>query len=233
MKSCEYNPIQETTPQARIRVIARLRGPISKAATPFIKPSLSPCKSPSSRRPSSKSPISKTRSKNVSKSPTQQSTSPTSTAPSAQLGLSETTKYTIFTNKHPSNTIVVTSKPITGKTINDTFKKTNDLYEFSKTILKDSSLIEYDKVYNESVTLDVVYNDTVKENISNLFHGKNACVLLFGPMDGGKSYLLRGAADQKSNEPGLLSRAVNDLFNLVDLTKQANHAGSKVSHFKT
>lgn len=230
MKSCEYNPIQETTPQAHIKVITRLRGPISKS-TSFPKPSLSPSKSPSSRKASSKSPISKNRPKNTSKSPSQQSTSPTSTAPSVQIGLNETTKYTIFTNKHPSNTIVITSKPITGKTINDTFKKTNDLYEFSKTILKDSSLIEYDKVYNESVRLDTIYNDTIKENISNLFHGKNACVLLFGPMDGGKSYLLRGAADQKSNEPGLLSRAVNDLFNLVDLTKQANHVGSKVSYY--
>jgi hypothetical protein len=50
--------------------------------------------------------------------------------------------------------------------------------------------------------------------------GKNSCFLLFGPCDSGKSFNLRG--DTNSSETGLLGRCMQDLFNLVEISKQAN-----------
>lgn len=50
--------------------------------------------------------------------------------------------------------------------------------------------------------------------------GKNSCFLLFGPCDSGKSFSLRG--DNNSSETGLLGRCMQDLFNLVEISKQAN-----------
>ena len=150
---------------------------------------------------------------------------------SPSTSLNETTKYTIFTcTPHPSNTLIITSKPITGKTISETFKTTSDLHEFSKTILKDTTLLEFDNVYNETHSLNTIYTDHIKDKISNLFNGRNACVLFFGPTDSGKSYLLRGGCEQKSTESGLLSRAVNDLFTLIDLTSQTNNQSNNKPH---
>ena len=138
-------------------------------------------------------------------------------------GLDSDSKYTMFTSKNPSNLLIVSNKPITGKAINENFITKNDLYDFSQSILKETSLLEFDKVYNEISSIDKIYNENIKDNITNLIHGKNSCIFFFGPIDSGKSYLLRGSADQKiNNEQGLLSRAIIDIFSLVDLSKQAN-----------
>ena len=119
-----------------------------------------------------------------------------------------------------ANLLIVSSKPIKGSSINETFITKNDLYDFSQSILKETSLLEFDKVYNEISSIDKIYNENIKDNITNLIHGKNSCVFFFGPIDSGKSYLLRGSADQKiNNEQGLLSRAIIDIFSLVDLIK--------------
>lgn len=42
--------------------------------------------------------------------------------------------------------------------------------------------------------------------------------MFFGPKDGGKSYTLRGG---DPSDGGLLSRALQDLFNLNEISKQA------------
>ena len=191
--------------QSNIKIITRLRGPTIKPHNPLpnTKPSPSQIQLPSS---------------------------PTSSLTS----LNETTKYTIFTcTSQPSNTLIITPKPITGKTISETFKIPSDLHDFSKTILKDTTLLEFDNVYNEAHNLTTIYTDHIKDKVSNLFHGRNACILFFGPTDSGKSYLLRGGTDQKHNEQGLLSRAVNDLFTLIDLTSQTNnqHNTPQYTHY--
>ena len=108
-------------------------------------------------------------------------------------------KYTIFTSKQPSNLLIVSNKQITGNSINENFITKNDLYDFSQSILKETSLLEFDKVYNETHSLEKIYNENIKDNITNLIHGKNSCIFFFGPIDGGKSFLLRGSADQKIN----------------------------------
>ena len=199
-----------------IRIITRLRGPQNQISNQLINPeskitsSKSPNKKiqPQKKTTTSKSPISKKQ----------------------NIGLNPDTKYTIFTSKQQSNLLIVSSKPIKGSSINETFKTKNDLYDFSQSILKETSLLEFDKVYNETHSLEKIYNENIKDNITNLFHGKNSCILFFGPIDSGKSYSLRGSADYKNNEHGILSKAINDIFSLVELTKQANQ-NEKINSF--
>ena len=198
-----------------IRIITRLRGPSNQISKELFQPqpNIISSKTPNKKNQtqkkiSSKSPISKKQ----------------------NLGLNSETKYTMFTCKQPSNLLIISSKPIKGSSINETFITKNDLYDFSQSILKETSLLEFDKVYNETHSLEKIYNENIKDNITNLFHGKNSCVLFFGPIDGGKSYSLRGSADTKNNEHGILSKAINDIFSLVELTKQANQ-NEKINSF--
>ena len=107
-------------------------------------------------------------------------------------GLTETLLYTIFTSYQQSNLLLVSSKPIEGGTINQAFQTKNDLYDFGKNFLKESALFEFDKVYNESNSIDIIYKDLIKDNISNLFQKKNSSIIFYGPIEAGKSFLVRG-----------------------------------------
>ena len=140
-----------------------------------------------------------------------------------QKGLKENLSYTIFTSYNPCNVILVSTKPIEGATINQAFLTRNNLFDFGKNFLKESALFEFDKIYNETQSIDLIYKDLIKDNISNLFQKKNSCILLYGPIDGGKSFLLRGGATLKGNESGLLSRGIRDIFRLISLYNQANN----------
>ena len=203
-----------------VKIICRLRGPIkSKSTAKKTKKIIA--KSPSSKIVKStknKTKNSKSKSPNIHPQPT------------INLNIDEQTKYTIFTTKNPSNTLIISNKPIKGSSINQTFITANDLYDFNRTILKQTSLLQFDRVYNETAPLNKIYIDYVKENVGLLFHGKNSLNIFFGPIDGGKSFLLRGSPNQKLNEPGLLSRAMNDIINLVDVNKQSN-LNSKINEF--
>ena len=140
----------------------------------------------------------------------------------SKKGLTESLQYTIFTSYQPSNLILVSSKPIEGGTINQAFQTKNDLYDFGKNFLKESALLEFDKIYNESNSIDLIYKDLIKDNISNLFQKKNSCILLHGPIDSGKSFLLRGGNTQYGGESGLIYRGIRDIFRLISLYNQAN-----------
>ena len=142
--------------------------------------------------------------------------------PSNKKGLSETLLYTMFTSYQPSNLMLVSSKPIDGGTINQAFQTQNDLYDFGKNFLKESALFEFDKIYNESNPIDIIYKDLIKDNISNLFQKKNSCILFYGPIDSGKSFLLRGGSTSYGGESGLLYRGIRDIFRLISLYNQAN-----------
>lgn len=106
--------------------------------------------------------------------------------------------------------------------INETLATTADLYEYSYSILKNATLLEFDRVYNETHKLDTIYNENIKESVSNLFNGKNSCCILFGPTESGKSYTLRGPCDNRSNEYGIIGRVIQDVLNLVELSKQTS-----------
>ena len=142
--------------------------------------------------------------------------------PSNKKGLTETLLYTMFTSYQPSNLMLVSSKPIDGGTINQAFQTQNDLYDFGKNFLKESALFEFDKIYNESNPIDIIYKDLIKDNISNLFQKKNSCILFYGPIDSGKSFLLRGGSTSYGGESGLLYRGIRDIFRLISLYNQAN-----------
>ena len=142
--------------------------------------------------------------------------------PSNKKGLSETLLYTMFTSYQPSNLMLVSSKPIDGGTINQAFQTQNDLYDFGKNFLKESALFEFDKIYNETNPIDIIYKDLIKDNISNLFQKKNSCILFYGPIDSGKSFLLRGGSTSYGGESGLLYRGIRDIFRLISLYNQAN-----------
>ena len=51
-----------------------------------------------------------------------------------------------------------------------------------------------------------------------MLSGKNSCIMVFGPSEGGKSYTFRGG----ENEKGLIDRAVDDLFNYIEINQQVN-----------
>ena len=150
--------------------------------------------------------------------------------------------YTFFTSNPTSDVLCISSKPINGKTICDNFHNKNDIFEFNKTILKDSSLLEYDYIYNETSPITKIYTEQIKDKITNLFHGYSSCILLYGPSSSGKSYLLRGNHIQQhhptnnktlTENSGLLLHAVHDLFGLLSLTKQTQtHYIIKISSYQ-
>ena len=150
------NPNQNFSP-SNISVIVRLRGPKNKnnnisnniPNNPNEKPIMKTLK----KTISSQKNNSKDKSKNIINKKIK------------NIGLDLNTKYTIFTCRQPSKTLIVSNKPIKGSSINDTFHTPNDLYDFSQSILKETSLLEFDKVYNETDNLNLIYNECIKENI--------------------------------------------------------------------
>ena len=149
-------------------------------------------------------------------------------------------KYTMFTSNDSSNIMLVSKKPIKGSTINEALKVCNNLYEFHNSILNETTLLEYDKIYNETHSIEKIYNEVIKDNIAQLFNKKNTCVLFFGPSSSGKSYLFLGENEEngekinnykskisknnnnKKLEGGLLRRSINNLLNLIKMNKQGN-----------
>ena len=138
-------------------------------------------------------------------------------------GLTEKISYTMFTSLQPCNLMLVSTKPIEGATINQAFQTKNNLYDFGKNFLKESALFEFDKIYNETHPIELIYKDLIKENISNLFQKKNSSIIFYGPIDSGKSFMVRGGKTRKGVEPGLLARGVRDIFRLISLYNQANN----------
>jgi len=154
--------------------------------------------------------------------------------------IKDNVKYTMFTSNDSSNIMLVSKKPIKGSTINEALKVCNNLYEFHNSILNETTLLEYDKIYNETHSIEKIYNEVIKDNIVQLFNKKNSCVLFFGPSSSGKSYLFLGEKEEngekiynynskisksknnKKLEGGLLKRSINHLLNLIKMNKQGN-----------
>ena len=65
--------------------------------------------------------------------------------------LKDDIKYTMFTSGDSSNIMLVSQKPIKGSTINEALKVCDNLYEFHNSILNETSILEYDKIYNEFI----------------------------------------------------------------------------------
>lgn len=134
--------------------------------------------------------------------------------------LSNDINYTLFTSKEPSGSLVCCDKPIQGKLINTSFISEKDLYDYSYSLIKDSNILLFDKVYNETAKIENIFQEQLKTNVSGLFQGLSTCFLLFGPIEGGKSFALRGG--ESNQEKGLLSKTVSEILNLIEISKQAN-----------
>ena len=167
--------------------------------------------------------------------------------------LKDDIKYTMFTSGDSSNIMLVSKKPIKGSTINDALKVCDNLYEFHNSILNETSILEYDKIYNETHTLDQIYNEIINDNITRLFHKKNSCIICFGPSFSGKTYLLFGENNNinniksdknnkfhylKSNQQikndknenlnkGLIKSSIYKILNLIKINKQGNDSSCK------
>ena len=151
---------------------------------------------------------------------------------SAKDTLNNEIQYTLFTCLKPSKIMLLSKKPIKGQTINNTLKTPNDLYNFGYSVLKDSSSIfEFDRIYNETHSIDTIYSEQIKIIINNLFQKVSACLFFFGPTDGGKTFLLRG--NNGNNEHGILAKSVIDILNYVELYKQVNNDMNKVNNIFT
>lgn len=133
--------------------------------------------------------------------------------------LSDKGLYTIFTSNEPSNKLICSNKPIQGKLISSSFKSEKDLIKNSYSLLKESSLLTFDKIFNENISNEEIYNTSIKEEVTSLFEeGHKACLILFGPSNSGKSYSLRG--DERNKDKGILFKAVEEVLNLIEVYRQ-------------
>ena len=64
--------------------------------------------------------------------------------------LKENVNYTIFTSSEPGYSLVISSKPISGRLINQTIVSETDITDFSHSIMKDATIMEFDGIYNET-----------------------------------------------------------------------------------
>ena len=168
--------------------------------------------------------------------------------------LKDDIRYTMFSSGDSSNIMLVSPKPIKGSTINEALKVCDNLYEFHNSILNETSLLEYDKIYNETNSLEQIFNEVINDNITQLFHKKNTCVFCFGPTGSGKSYLLFGENNDinnlkinknnkyhylncckaknegksEINNKGLIKSSIYKILNLIKINKQGNDASNNI-----
>ena len=120
-------------------------------------------------------------------------------------------QYTIFTQKNssPSDILYTSERPLDSSQINTILNSKEQNINY----------FNYDKVYPESCSLDLIYQQVLQNPINDLFYKKNSCMLFLGPTLGGKSYLLRGSPYRNDNEAGLLTRAIKEVFQRIDFNK--------------
>ena len=118
----------------------------------------------------------------------------------------ENNLYTMFTiNKQsPTDILYISEQPIDSTKINELLNLNNQNHTLN--------FLNFNKIYPDSVPLDLIYQQILQNPINDLFYKKNSCMFFFGPTIGGKSYLLRGSPFKDENESGLLTRAINDIF---------------------
>ena len=134
----------------------------------------------------------------------------------SNLKLKDDIKYTMFTSGESSKIMLVSQKPIKGATINEALKVCDNLYEFHNSILNETSILEYDKIYNETNSLEQIYNEIINDNITQLFHKKNSCIFCFGPSSGGKTYLLFG----ENNDINNIKNNKNNKYHYLNCDKE-------------
>ena len=109
-----------------------------------------------------------------------------------------------------------------------------DLSEINNIFMKEEILnlkyFNFNKVYSPLYSIDLIYQEILKNPINDLFYNKNSCLFFFGPSFGGKSYLLRGSTIKNENETGLLTKSIDDLFLKIGLNN--NDFSIKISVYQ-
>ena len=134
---------------------------------------------------------------------------------------SEINHYTLFTpnNVSPSDVLYISERPLDSIKIKEEINLKNQNLNY----------FNFDKVYSDSISLDLIYQQILQNPINDLFYKKNSCMLFFGPTMGGKSYLLRGSPFKNDNESGLLTRAIKEIFQRLDFN---NNFSVKISVYQ-
>ena len=78
---------------------------------------------------------------------------------------------------------------------------------------------KFDSVFNESYKQEKFYASCIRPTVKSFVEGENACIVMFGPTDGGKTYTLKG---KTGVERGILPRAIEDIFNIVRNSSDAD-----------
>ena len=109
-----------------------------------------------------------------------------------------------------------------------------DLSEINNIFMKEEILnlkyFNFNKVYSPLYSIDLIYQEILKNPINDLFYNKNSCLFFFGPSFGGKSYLLRGSTIKNENETGLLTKSIDDLLLKIGLNN--NDFSIKISVYQ-
>ena len=76
----------------------------------------------------------------------------------------------------------------------------------------------FDRVFDDHITQDVIYDATVEPLIEGLFLGFNASILAYGQTGSGKTYTMGTAADTLDSDEnmGIVPRAISQMFGLID-----------------
>ena len=72
--------------------------------------------------------------------------------------------------------------------------------------MKELVSFEFDKIYNESHSIDLRYKDLIKESISNLFQNKNCSIIFYVSIEAGKSFWVSWGKVSTGVDPGFVAR---------------------------
>ncbi|EXJ78507.1 kinesin family member 1/13/14 [Capronia coronata CBS 617.96] len=93
----------------------------------------------------------------------------------------------------------------------------------------DNSFWSHDTEDEHYATQEDVYNCLGEEFLDHNFEGYHTCIFAYGQTGSGKSYTMMGTADQ----PGLIPRTCEDLFQRIESNESANISYSvRVSYFE-
>ena len=89
-------------------------------------------------------------------------------------------------------------------------------------------MFEFDYVFDEHSTQEDIYEE-VSLLIQSMIHGNNICIMSYGQTCTGKTYTIQG----KNNNKGIASRAVKELFEIIDnLIKKNNIIQKNKNNFE-
>ena len=98
-----------------------------------------------------------------------------------------------------------------------------------KTFTFDNSFWSHNKADEHYATQEDVYNALGEEFLDHNFEGYHTCIFAYGQTGSGKSYTMMGSPDN----PGLITRTCEDLFQRIEANESANISYSvRVSYFE-